>query len=231
MNDYQQPNDSTLTLELREALAEVATPDRPPLAAITGRGRARQRRRLAGFTGLGVAGAAACTALALGPAGVLGAAPARSTSTPGTAPTRGTGTVQTAAFTLTSNANGTDTLTLRLTMRQMLDPAALQRALAKDGIPALVRTDTYCSSDPAPPDPRSIGVLTTKLPNGAPLKPSRPVKPPADFVVDTVTVINPAAMPSGTKLFFSYYNADHLLFADLIYASSYTCSAGQPPAT
>jgi hypothetical protein len=116
-------------------------------------------------------------------------------------------------------------------MRQMLDPAALQRALARDGIPALVKTDTYCSSDPAAPDPHSIGVLDTQLRGGAPLKPSRAVKPPADFVLNTVTAINRAAMPSGTRLFVGYFNDDHLLFADLIYASSYTCSTGQPPAT
>jgi hypothetical protein len=47
----------------------------------------------------------------------------------------------------------------------------------------------------------------------------------------TVTVINPAAMPSGTELFFGYFNSDHALFFDLIYTRSYTCSNGaQPPA-
>jgi hypothetical protein len=42
-------------------------------------------------------------------------------------------------------------------------------------------------------------------------------------------VINPKAMPSGTELFFGYFNSDHGLFFDLIYASSYTCSNGLPP--
>ena len=86
MNHDEHPNDSTLTTELRDALSELAAPERPPLAAITSRGRAHQRRRLAGFAGLGVAGVAAGIALALGLTGVLGAAPAR-----------GTGTIRTAA--------------------------------------------------------------------------------------------------------------------------------------
>ena len=93
-------------------------------------------------------------------AGVLGGAPARSTGTTGTAAGRSTGTIRTAAFTLTSNANGTDTLTL--TTSQVLDPAALQRALTQHGIRALVKTGTYCSSSPAAPDPASIGVLSVR---------------------------------------------------------------------
>jgi hypothetical protein len=44
-----------------------------------------------------------------------------------------------------------------------------------------------------------------------------------------VTVINPAAMPSGTELFFGYLNSGHALFFDLIYTNSYTCSNGLPP--
>ncbi len=45
-----------------------------------------------------------------------------------------------------------------------LDHAALQQALAQHGIPALVKTDTYCSSNPAAPDPRSFGVLSVRPP-------------------------------------------------------------------
>ena len=74
-HDDADPNDSALTRELRDALSELAAPERPPLAAITSRGRAHQRRRLAGFAGLGVTGAAAGTALALGLTGALGVGP------------------------------------------------------------------------------------------------------------------------------------------------------------
>ena len=235
MNHHEHPNDSTLTRELRDSLSELATPERPPLAAITNRGRAHRRRRLAGFAGLGATGVAAGTALALGLTGVLGAAPARGTGTIrlGAAPARSTssstGTIRTAAFTLTSNANGTDTLTL--THSQMFDPAALQRALAQHGIPALVKTDASCSSSPPAPDPGSLGVLSIRPPVESPrfaaLVPGDLKSSDLNRIVDhTVTVINPAAMPSGTELFFGYFNSDHLLAVNLIYTKSYTCSNG-----
>jgi hypothetical protein len=232
MNHDENPDGSVLTRELREALSELATPGRPPLAAITSRGRARRQRRLAGFAGLGVTGAAAGTALALGLTGALGAAPARATgATQAAAPARGTGagtaTIRTAAFTLTRNANGTGTLTL--TMSQMLDPALLQQDLAHDGIRALVKTGTYCSSNPAAPDPASIGVLTTRLPVNPPhtMVPAPSGPAPSELkqiAARTATVINPAVMPPGTELFFGYSTSIHALFTDLIYTSSYTCS-------
>lgn len=214
MNDDGYLSDSTMTQELRNALSEVTAPERPPLATITSRGHAHQRRRLAGFAGFGVTGVAAGTALALGLTGVVGATPARST-----------GTIRTVTFTLTRNANGTDTLTL--TNSQMADPATLQKALARDGIPALVKTGTICSSNPAPP---SSGVLTIERPDGTPVHPSaHPVN-----ITNDVNVINPAAMPAGTELFIGYLNSGrvHAIHPGLIYTSSYTCSyGGQPPAT
>ena len=182
--------------------------------------RASGHRRLAAcITAVAAAGS---VVLGLGLSGALGAAPNGGTSTiGGTGTIRSTGTIRTAAFTLAGNANGTDTLTL--TLGQMLDPATLQQALTQHGIPALVKTGTYCSSNPAAPDPASIGVLAVQLANGTPV----PKKGPAVKTVvsaGTVTVINPAAIPSGTELFFGYSSSDHALFTDLIYTSSYTCS-------
>ena len=43
------------------------------------------------------------------------------------------------------------------------------------------------------------------------------------------TVINPAAMPTGTELFFGYVPGDSLVSAGLIYTNSYTCSTQSPP--
>lgn len=233
MNHDENPNDSALSRELRDALSELAVPERPPLAAITSMGRAHQRRRLAGFAGLGVTGAAVGAALALGLTGVLGAAPAPNAgpthvAAPGPNTTTTLGTIQTAAFILTSNVNGTDTLTL--TMNQILDPATLQQALTQHGIPALVKTGTYCTSNPAPPDPVSAGVLSIQPPAGAPHAAAPAPNGPTPSEVQqiaphTATVINPAAMPSGTELFFGYSNNVHAVFTDLIYASSYTCSS------
>jgi len=217
MNDDEHPDDSALTAELVDSLAEVAVPERPPLAAITGRGRVHRRRRLAGLAGLGGATAAVVIALALGLAGVFGAAPAR------------TGTVRTAAFTLTSYVNGT----VSLKLSQVFDPVALQRALAQHGIPALVKTDTYCSSNPAVPAPAGRRVLS--IPRGIPdiiQSGNWPVKPSqlAPFVDPITMVLDPAAMPSGTELFIGNFDLGHTIFVGVIYTSSHSCINGQPPA-
>jgi hypothetical protein len=250
MNDDDYPDDSVLTQELRDSLAHVATSERPPLAEITSRGRAHQRRRLAALAGLGGAGVAAGTALALGLTGVLGtgagAAPGgattRTTAAPvgsggtgtgtGSKASAGTpGTIQTAAFTLTSNDNGTDTLVL--TMKQVFDPAVFQQALAQHGIPAVVKTGEYCTSSPAPANPAAIGVLSIRLPAGLPHKGKAMVatsaQPDNQLIADTETVIDPAKIPAGTELFFGYASSVHALFFDLIYPGSYSCGSGQPP--
>jgi len=156
------------------------------------------------------------------------------------APARGRGTIQTAAFTLTSYANGT----VSLKLSQMFDPAALQRALARDRIPALVKTGTYCSSNPAAPNPLRLGVLPGPAGARHRAMPARgggilqsgnfPVKPSqlAPMVDPVTMVINPAAMPPGTELFIGFFDLGHTFFLDLIYTSSHTCSnAQQPPGT
>ena len=231
MNHDEHPDDSALTAELADSLAEVAVPERPPLAAITSRGRKHRRRRLAALSGLGSAAAAVVVALALGPAGVFGAGPASRT-----------GMIQTADFTLTSYTNGT----VALRLGQMFDPAALQRALAQHGIRAVVKIGSYCSSSPAAPSPIRVGVLPGSGPTGKrhrvgpglgngqgiletvnlPVKPSQ-LAP----MVDPITmVINPAAMPAGTELFIGFFDLGHTIFVDLIYTSSHTCRNGPPPA-
>ncbi|MGO9217265.1 MAG: hypothetical protein ACLP5E_05750 [Streptosporangiaceae bacterium] len=232
MNDDEHPDDSTLTQELRDSLSEVAVPGRPPLAAITDRGRVYQRRRLAGLAGLGVACAATGIALVLGLTGVPGAA-----LTP-------TGTDRTAAFTLTSYTNGT----VSLTLGQMSDPAALQRALAQHGTRALVKIGSYCSSSPAAPSPIRLGVLPGASPGPAGARRratpglgnsqgiwqsvTLPVKPSqlAPMVDPISMVINPAAMPAGTELFIGYFDLAQTIVVNLIYTGSHTCrNTEQPP--
>jgi hypothetical protein len=239
-------NDQELITAVRESVGGVHMD--VPAEQIASRSRvirASGRRRLAACVTAGVA--AGSVALGLGLSGALGATPEGGAGvTPGggtgtitatgtirgTGTTAGTGTIRTAAFTLTRNAGGTDTLTL--TMSQMLDSAVLQQALARDGIRALVKTGSYCWSTPAAPDPASIGVLSVRLPVKPPhiMVPasSRPAFGELMQVADrTTTVINPAAMPPGTELFFGYSASIHALFTDLIYTSSYTCGSGLPP--
>lgn len=215
-------NDQELITAVRQSVHGVRM--NVPAEQIVGRSRAIRasgyRRLAAFFTAVAAAGS---VVLGLGLSGALGAAP-----------NGATGTIRTAAFTLTRNANGTDTLTL--THSQVFNPAALQQALAQHGIPALAKTGTYCSSSPAAPNPLSIGVLSIRPPvklqphEFAVQVPGNPTPSALNWIVDhTVTVINPAKMPSGTELFFSYFNSGHLLFFDLIYISSYACSNGLPP--
>jgi hypothetical protein len=163
-----------------------------PVTAILARSRSRQRRRLAR---LSTAGVAAAGVLVLGLTGVF--------SSGSHAPSRAAGTIRTAAFTLVSNADGTDTLTV--TQGQLLNPRALQQALTKGGIPAVVQTGILCSSSPAPPN------------NGV-IRPQEPGQP------NTQWVINPAVMPTGTELSFTYDNQDHVLIIGLIYNNAHTCS-------
>jgi hypothetical protein len=226
-------NDNELITLVRESVAGVHSTT--PVAQIISRGRAvRTRRRLGGSAGLAVAGVAVGSALVVGLTGVLGASPHQSTGA--TRATQSTGTIRTVGFILTANTNGT----LTLTMSQMLDPAALQQALAQHGIAALVKTNTYCTSDPAP---AGDGVLSVNppvqpkpgfvpAPSGFADGPQvlQPGHPDKVFPPDahTQTVINPAAMPAGTELFFGYAPGDNVVFEDLIYAHSYACGS-QPP--
>ena len=129
MNDIDD-----VLLQARDALPgpRMETPVEAILA--TGQSRRHRRRAVQATAAVAVSGA-----LALGLGAVV------SSGSPAPAPQ----TIRTAAFTLARNANGTASLTLH--QDQVFDPAALQQALASDGIPALVQTGTYCTSTPAPP--------------------------------------------------------------------------------
>ncbi len=202
MNDIDN-----VLLQARDALSGARM--ETPVEAILAKGRSRRhRRRLAQLS----AAVAASGALALGLATVIGS------GNPAPAP----GTIRTAAFTLTRNANGTASLTL--SQDQVFDPATLQQALARDGIPALVQAGTYCTSTPAPP---SSGVVSLQLPDGSPVAKSTPDHQ-SPVPPDAVTVINPAAMPAGTELSFTYRNHDRVLTFSLIYTAAHTCSSTPP---
>ena len=207
MNDIDD-----VLLQARDALSGARM--ETPVEAILAEGRSRRHRRR--LVQLSAAGVAASGCLAMGLAAVFGSG----------SPTPVPGTIRTAAFTLARNANGTTSL--KLNQDQTFDPAVLQRALARDGIPALVQTDIFCTSTPAPP---SSGVVSIELPDGSPVPYTgrqSPVPP------DAVTVINPAAMAAGTELSFTYLNHDRVLTGSLIYTAAHTCSsappAGLPPA-
>lgn len=136
MNVHDEMSDNEVLRAASESLSRIPMASPPDVEAIMARGRAHRRRRFSGVAGMSVA--AAGTALALGLTGVLGPAPAR-------AP----GTIRTALFTLVSNSNGTATLTIN--PKELVDAAALQNDLRQYGIPALVTSGSFCSSDPRRP--------------------------------------------------------------------------------
>ena len=207
MYDSDQMNDSAVLRELRDSLSGVAMPGPPQLEAITARGHAHRRHRLSGVAGLSVAGTAAGVALALGLTGVLGSAPAHSR-----------GTIRTAAFTIVSNASGTASLTIN--PRVLLDPSILQSDLAQYGIPAMVTTGSFCSSDPAPTGFSQVVSFQPQFQgNGEP-----------QHVTDPTITINPAAMPSGTELSFGNFqlSTSQQTSIALIATSSYTCTSTAP---
>ena len=189
--------------ELRRAFARAAADIPEPEQA---RQRLLQRnyrpgrghRQLA--AGIAVATAAAAVVLGLGLTGAFGSAPA---------PARGVGTIRTAAFTLVEHANGTATLTIK--PGSILDPDTLQNDLRQNGIPAIVTTGSFCSSDPTPPGFSQV-VTGQKQPR-------------------TIT-INPAAMPPGTELSFGNFRvaAGPETAIQLIDTNSYTCTSTAPTA-
>ncbi len=202
--------DSPELRELQEAMSGVAMPVRPPLEAITTRGRSHRRRRLSAVAGASVAGAAAGTALILGLTGLLGHAGVPKE-------------VKTASFMIVSHANGTDTLTINPS--ELLNPSQLEGDLAQYGIPAEVTTGSICTSDPAP---AGFAQVVSSSPAGP------GTATPTSGAQPTIT-IDPSAIPAGTELSIGDFQlssgpnageqqADFVL----IDASSYTCSSTPP---
>jgi hypothetical protein len=121
-----------------------------PLDATIARGRRlRARRRAAGVTGVACAAAVAAGAGA-GLAGALAASPATSPAVFHT-PSPATGAPdRLAAWTVTRTPDGIVTILVR----QLSDPAGLQRTLRADGVPINVRFQGGTLSD-TPPMPRA----------------------------------------------------------------------------
>jgi hypothetical protein len=134
---------------------------------IEGRGRAlRTRRRAAGLAGALVVGAATAAAVtALGPAGHQPSRP---------------GGIRLAAWTVVRQADGT----IDVTLRQLRDPAGLQRTLRADGLPATV---TFSGQLPSS--------CQRFVADGAVIKQVFSGRQAGGY---PVMVIHPAALPAGT---------------------------------
>lgn len=195
-------NDTSVSAMVRSGLAEVHESLRDvhmgiPVGDILDRARRRRaRRRLAGI------------AVAAGTGGSLALAAALLTS--GGAARSDPGPAQLTAWTVSRQANGEITVTIR----ELNDPAGLQRELRADGVPASVRfsgsQNPSCQPYPAsqaqlaqvypvpygqlPPQP--TGRVQWTEPGVAP---SRPI---------VYAVIRPSALPSGTGVqITSFYSS------------------------
>jgi len=202
-------NDDTALGTVRESLATArdsltGVQMRTPLDSIVRNGRAARRRHrlLALMISTGAVAAVAVAALAVGLTGGTGSA-------------HRAGTIRTAAFILVSHSDGTATLTINPLV--LLDPGTLQSDLDQDGIPAMVTTGSFCSSDPQPAG-LSDAVSSEPTPSG-----SGPVADP------TIT-IDPAAMPAGTELSFGNFQAagSQQTSLTLVSTGSYTCTSTPP---
>lgn len=202
-----------LTSELQQMAAAAARQARPPAVADIIRQGDRRRRRSRTWQSLG----------GLSVAGVVGTGVALGLGLAGSAPAHRMGTIRTAAFTLVANANGTATLTINPSV--LLEPRTLQSDLAKDGIPAVVTTGSFCSSHPAPAG--LFRVMSYNPGHGKP--PQVPGQQGVVRWISTVT-INPSAIPAGTKLSFGNFRLpDYAETAiELIGNGSYTCTSTAP---
>jgi len=170
--------------EVRDSMSDVhmTIPD----SAIFANAKKRRTRR-----GIAAAMTAVCAAIGLAVALVLPGGQARA------------GHVHLAAWSVDVNSNGTVTVTIR----QMLgNPAGLQQALARDGVPALVRnipyktstrhrnghtdTATYPACEYQGGLPKEPGSVTAKAISGASTTP-----PHLAFV------IHASAMPKGSVVY------------------------------
>ncbi|HEY6312916.1 MAG TPA: hypothetical protein VIY52_19230 [Streptosporangiaceae bacterium] len=161
----------------RERLATA--PGRAP------RGRARQRRRIRVAVGALAAAASATAALAL--------AWAAGGSGPGLE------SISTAAWTVRQNAGGTVTIEIR----QLTNPAGLQRALRSEGVQALILG--FPAGSVSSPD-GSFYYLNCRYTNAEPQAVQQMVVAQGRSL-DSWT-IDPAAMPAGSTLFIAVWLAE-----------------------
>jgi len=202
---------SDLTTELQRMADEAACQAKPLDAADVIRQGDRRRQRSImrrSLGGLSVTGVAV-TVLVLTLAGVF---------SPGSRTVART--IRTAAFTLTRNANGTDTLTI--SPQVISEPSTLQSDLAQYDIPAVVNAGSFCTSSPAPDGFSQVVTFSPPLTGSVGYQ---------QIQHPTIT-IDPSAMPTGTELSFGIFQPSTALSPitaiALIDTNSNTCASTTP---
>lgn len=176
-------NDNELVTAVRESFTGIHTTT--PVEQIVSRGRAvRARRRIPALAG----------ALAV----VAGAALAVTSLLPGPHQASPQPTAQLAAWTVTRQADGA----IRVTIRELINPAGLQSKLRADGVPASVtltgQQNPSCRRYPASP-----ALLDGVLSQTFEVLPASRQGPPTNMPgkalsLVVVMLIHPSALPSGT---------------------------------
>jgi hypothetical protein len=233
MNARDDFTDSDVLTAVRDRLSGMPLASPPDVEAIMARGRARRHRRLIP----GVTAALAASAVA---------ALALTTLAPASQEARHQGSrqpaVQLAAWTVTKLAGGN----VSVTVRELKDPAGLQRTLRADGIPASVtfagQQNPACRPFPGgtPGNPLTAGPATRlllrvfpkpykKLSRLRPPRGPRQMRPvhgrlpglPHMSLNHAVVVIDPSALPgnAGVQLGASP-GGRALLLPVVVYASS-----------
>ncbi|MET8082807.1 hypothetical protein [Micromonospora sp. NPDC005237] len=187
-------NEDEVLNAMRKTLSGVRM-DRP-VEAIEKRGRARRRNR--GVFGVAAGGglaalAAIALALPIG-FGPSGSSPAGGTAAPAASAGDATApAMEPAAFSVVRQADGS--VQLRLRSKQVIDPDALEKALADAGVPAVVKPDLLCTPK-GRELPQIKDVLTFERIPGV----------DEDGVSgDSEWVIAPSKMPKGSVLYFSVF--------------------------
>jgi hypothetical protein len=163
-------NDTDLLDSLRGSLTDVRMT--VPFNDIVTTGQTRRRRRVLGYAGAVTAMGALVAVITVGAAN---------------GPTRPAHPYLT-AFTVATQTDGATTLTLLKGDQYRLDPDALSRALSDHGIPAIVRVNTTCDSDPSPQSGLDQVVTEQRTTQSA-----------------VTLTINPSALAAGEELSIGYY--------------------------
>jgi len=118
------------------------------------------------------------------------------------------GAIRTASYTLVSDTSGTVRLTIN--PGKLFAAAALQRDLARYGIPAKVTSGSLCTSDPAPAGLSRVATIGTGE-------------------RETIT-FHPAAVRPGTELSLGSFRArfGQAAYVVLIDTGSYACTRALP---
>jgi hypothetical protein len=134
----------------------------------------------------------------------------------GGAPSSALRAIHTPSYTLISNTSGTVTLTIH--PQELFDPAALQSDLAHYGIPSMVTSGSFCSSDPTP---AGFSQVVSLHPGG-----EFTVQGPATGQV--AVTFDPSAIPAGAELSigdFQLPSGQQQADLGLISTSSSTCTS------